>query len=176
MPSSILSASTPTPSRSDASSRNIRRTSAQACRSARPDCCTDRLPEVTPSLGLAAVEARTIRMRERSTSSSSAAICASAVTMPCPISTFPGETVTHPSAENFSHDDSFGFAARLTGSFTGGGEGACCFIPPPSRSPRAAPPAPCGYANRSGIDCGRALPSRPCWKVTGFVSTAPPRS
>ena len=78
---------------------------------------------MTPSLGLTAVEARTICTRERSTSSSSAAICASAVTMPCPISTLPGETVTCPCAENFSQDDSFGLAARLTGNLDGGGEG-----------------------------------------------------
>ena len=37
------------------------RASAQAWRSARPECCTDRLPEVTPSLGLAAVVAGTMR-------------------------------------------------------------------------------------------------------------------
>ena len=63
----------------------------------------ERLPDVTPSLGLAAVDARIICTRDRSTSSSSAAICASAVTMPWPISTLPGETVTCPSLENFSH-------------------------------------------------------------------------
>jgi hypothetical protein len=34
----------------------------------------------------------------------------------------PGETVTCPLPDNFSHDDNFGFAARLTGS--AGGEGA----------------------------------------------------
>ena len=84
----------------------------------------ERLPEVTPSLGLAAVDARTICTRDRSISSSSAAICASAVTMPCPISTFPGETVTCPVPENFSHDDNFGFAARLTGNLGGEGAGA----------------------------------------------------
>ena len=42
----------------------------------------DRLPEVTPSLGLPAVEARIISIRPMSTSISSAAICASAVRMP----------------------------------------------------------------------------------------------
>jgi hypothetical protein len=83
----------------------------------------ERLPEVTPSLGLAAVDARIICTRDRSISSSSAAICASAVTMPCPISTLPGETLTCPLLEIFSHDDSFGFAARLTGSAGGEGEG-----------------------------------------------------
>ena len=76
----------------------------------------ERLPEVTPSLGLVAVDARTICTRDKSISSSSAAIWANAVTIPWPISTLPGETVTCPVLENFSHDDSFGFAARLTGN------------------------------------------------------------
>src|SRR3954447_16845488 len=112
----------------------------------------ERLPEVTPSLGLAAVDTRIICTRDRSISSSSAAICASAVTMPCPISTLPGETVTCPVLENFSQDDSSGFAARLTGNDGGGGEGFCWLISPPFRWPRAAPPAPCGYASRNGRD------------------------
>src|SRR4029450_5311821 len=119
----------------------------------------ERLPEVTPSLGLLAVDARIICTRERSISSSSAAICASAVTMPCPISTLPGETVTCPALENFSHDDNFGLAARLTGNLGGEGAGACWFIVPPFLPRRAAPPAPCDYANRSGKGCGQALPS-----------------
>src|SRR6266550_684872 len=120
---------------------------------ARPDCCTERLPDLTPSLGLAAVDARTIRTRPISTSSSSAAIWASAVTMPCPISTFPGETVTWPSAENRTHDDSTGFAARLIDN-CGAGEGGGVVIGLSSRLRRAAPPAPCGYANHNGKDCG----------------------
>ena len=123
VPSLISSASIPTPSRSDAAARKICRISAQACRTARPDCCTERLPEVTPSLGLPAVDARTICTRPISTSSSSAAIWASAVTMPCPISTLPGETITCPSGENRTHDDSTGFAARLTGNLARGGGG-----------------------------------------------------
>ncbi len=65
----------------------------------------------------AKVEARTILTRASSTSSSSAAICASAVTIPWPISTLPGETITCPSAAKLIHDDSFGFAARLMLTF-----------------------------------------------------------
>src|SRR5215475_13743517 len=107
----------------------------------------ERLPEVTPSLGLAAVDARSICTRARSISSSSAAICASAVTMPCPITTLPGETVTCPVLENFSHDDNFGLAARLTGNLGGDGAGAGWFIPPPFLPLRATPPAPCDDAN-----------------------------
>ena len=48
--------------------------------------------------------------------------------MPCPISTFPGETVTCPSGEKRIHDDSIGFAARLTGNLGAEGEGACSVI------------------------------------------------
>src|SRR6195256_4370937 len=142
---------------------------------ARPDCCTERLPEVTPSLGLAAVDARTIWTRPISTSSSSAAIWASAVTMPCPISTFPGETLTWPSGENRTHDDSTGFAARLTGNFGAEGEGAGVVIGLPSRPRRAAPPAPCGYATHNGKDCGRAPPSRPGRRDWDFASKVPRR-
>ena len=112
---------------------------------------------------------------DRSTSSSSAAICASAVTMPWPISTLPGETVTWPVAENFTQDDNFGLAARLTGSLGGDGAGACWFITSPSLPPRAAPPAPCDCAIRSGTGCGRAPPSPRASSATDFASAAPPR-
>src|SRR5215213_1474752 len=121
----------------------------------------ERLPDVTPSLGLAAVDARIICTRDSSISSSSAAICASAVTMPCPISTWPGEIVTCPVLENFSHDDSFGFAARLGGSAGGEGAGTGWLILPPFLPPRAARRAPCDYVNRSGRGCGRGLPLPP---------------
>src|SRR5215218_5498560 len=129
----------------------------------------ERLPEVTPSLGLTAVEARTIWMRERSTSSSSAAIWANAVTIPCPISTLPGESVTCPCGENLSQHDSFGFAARLTGNLAEGGAG--WFIRPPSRLLRAAPPAPCGCASRSDKGCHQALLLPRGWWGRDFAST-----
>src|SRR5258708_19612222 len=120
-----------------------------------PDCCTERLPDVTPSLGLAAVDARTICTRPISTSSSSAAIWASAVTMPCPISTFPGEIITCPSDENRTHDDSLGFAARLTGNF-GAEEGAGLVIGLASRRPPPAPPPPSCYPPHNAKDSGPA--------------------
>src|SRR5512147_502892 len=135
----------------------------------------ERLPDVTPSLGLLAVDARIICTRDKSISSSSAAICASAVTTPCPISTLPGETVTCPLLEIFSHEDSFGFAARLTGNLGGVGAGAGWFILAPFLPPRAALPAPCDYANRSGTGYGRAPPSPPGLSATDFASTAPLR-
>ena len=89
---------------------------AEAQRSAEPDCSTDRLPEVTPSLGLAAVVAGTMRMRARSTSSSSATIWATAVRMPWPISTLPDETSTMPLGRNRSHCDRRRLVCRLPGN------------------------------------------------------------
>src|SRR5687767_10513567 len=66
-------------------------------RSALPPSWIERLPEVTPSSGLCAVLAGTMRIFSRATSSSSAAICASAVRMPCPSSTLPLAIDTVPS-------------------------------------------------------------------------------
>ena len=66
------------------------RASAPTWRTAEPHSSTERLPEVTPSFGLAAVVTGRRRTLE-STSSSSAAICAKAVRMPWPISILPGE-------------------------------------------------------------------------------------
>src|ERR1700739_2264288 len=114
----------------------------------------ERLPEVTPSFGLKDVEARTIRTREILTSSSSAAICASAVTMPWPISTFPGETDTWPCREKATQEESFGFALRLGAN--AGGVGGWVLMARAFRLPRATPPAPCDYVSRSGTNCDRA--------------------
>ena len=60
-------------------------------------------------------------MRSRPMSSSSAAICASAVRMPWPISTLPGLSSTKPSGSKRSQRDSRGLAFRLTGSCAAGG-------------------------------------------------------
>ena len=60
----------------------------------------DRLPAVMPSSGLRSVAAEVIRTRPTSTSSSSAAICASAVRTPWPSSTLPDRTSTVPSARS----------------------------------------------------------------------------
>src|ERR1041384_4746076 len=72
------------------------RSSAHAARNALPPSWIDRLPEVTPSSGLYAVLAGSIFIFDNSTPSSSAAICANAVVMPCPSSTLPGAIVTVP--------------------------------------------------------------------------------
>ena len=74
------------------------RTSAPAMRSAVPLFSTDWLPAVCPSFGVRPVSPEIILTRASGRSSSSAAICASAVRMPCPSSTLPVNTVTLPSA------------------------------------------------------------------------------
>ncbi len=56
-------------------------------------------------------------MRSSPTSSSSAASCASAVRMPCPISTLPGQISTTPSGRRRIQRESIGFVRRLPGSF-----------------------------------------------------------
>lgn len=126
--------------------------------------------QVTPSFGLVAVEARIISILPISMSSSSAAICASAVTMPWPISTLPGEIATRPSPLNLTQDDSLGLAARLTGSI-GAGE----VMAQPSPKLRGAPRAPCGYAIRSGTGCDRVLLSPRPPSATDCASAGPPR-
>src|ERR1700759_3196470 len=81
-----------------------------------PLSVTERLPEVTPSLGLASVEAAFTSTRDSETSSSSAAICANAVKMPWPISTLPGRIVTRPALLNSSHCESRRLPFKLPGS------------------------------------------------------------
>ena len=97
-PSATLSESALNSSRAEASSIRIARTSAAAMRSAVPEFSTDWLPAVIPSFGVRPVSPDTMLMRASGRSSSSAAICASAVTMPCPSSTLPVKTVAVPSA------------------------------------------------------------------------------
>src|SRR5688572_648805 len=96
------------------------RSSAHATRSALPPSWIDRLPEVTPSSGLWAVLAGSRRILFRSTSSSSAAICASAVRMPCPSSTLPLAMDTVPSGSKCTRcdrrrasDSAAGFSASI---------------------------------------------------------------
>jgi hypothetical protein len=67
------------------------RTSAPAMRIAVPLCSIDWLPAVCPSLGVRPVSPEIIVTRASGTSSSSAAIWASAVTMPCPELDLAGE-------------------------------------------------------------------------------------
>src|SRR5688572_24344104 len=96
------------------------RSSAHATRSALPPSWIDRLPEVTPSSGLWAVLAGSRRILFRSTSSSSAAICASAVRIPCPSSTLPLAMDTVPSGSKCTRcdrrrasDSAAGFSASI---------------------------------------------------------------
>ena len=89
---------------------------AATSRSALPESCTDRLPDVTPSLGLNAVLAGTMQIRDRSICSPSATICAKAVLMPWPKSTLPLRTKTVPSDWIDNQLASNGLAFRLVGS------------------------------------------------------------
>ena len=84
-------------------------------RSAVPLSWMDRLPEVTPSLGVRAVSPETSCRRSGSTSSSSDTICVSAVRMPCPSSTLPVKKVTVPSALMRSHASRRRLVLRLPG-------------------------------------------------------------
>ena len=65
---------------------------------------------------LMAVLAGTMRTRARSTSSSSATIWATAVSIPWPISTLPENTSTIPSARRRNHCDRRRLVCRLPGS------------------------------------------------------------
>src|SRR5215472_14127960 len=126
-PSSTVRAAALVSSLAAAAASRAARACAQACRSAEPECWMDRLPEVTPSSGLLPVLTGATVTRASATSSSSAAIWASAVHTPWPYSTLPEYTVTLPSAGNESQDARRGLAARLTGSSgpAGAGGGAC---------------------------------------------------
>ena len=104
-----------TPRRRAASATNRARASAHAWRSAAPEWATDMLPAVIPSSGPSVVSAAIIRTSATSTSSSSAAIWASAVRMPWPSSTLPTRTVTVPSVATRSQRDSRGLAASPAG-------------------------------------------------------------
>src|SRR4030088_2472717 len=115
-PSVTLSVSAETPSFLAARPMSRARTSAPAMRSAVPLCSIDWLPAVCPSLGVRPVSPEIIVTRPSGTSSSSAAIWASAVTMPCPSSTLPVNTVALPSASMRIQASSMRFVCRLPGS------------------------------------------------------------
>src|SRR5215470_13344892 len=98
MPSLVLRLSGAIENRLPATSSRIERTSAAARRNAVPLFSIDWLPAVWPSSGVWPVSPEIIVMRSSGRSSSSAAICANAVTMPWPSSTLPVNTVAVPSA------------------------------------------------------------------------------
>src|SRR5262245_25593586 len=98
VPSATASVSAATPRCLAASSSRIARASAPAMRSAVPLFSTDWLPAVCPSLGVRPVSPEIMAIRSSGRSSSSAAICLSAVRMPWPSSTLPVNTVAVPSA------------------------------------------------------------------------------
>ncbi len=74
------------------------------------------LPAVGPSSGPTPVCAGSIRIASGATSSSSAAICTSAVRMPWPSSTLPIRRATVPSAATCSHEERRGLATRSFGA------------------------------------------------------------
>src|SRR4051812_18010514 len=119
MPSPTERTSAPTPNFLAARSSRIERTSAPAMRSAVPLWSIDWLPAVWPSLGVRPVSAETISTRASGTSSSSAAICASAVRTPCPSSALPVKMVTLPSAAIRIQASSLRLLLRLPGSLAG---------------------------------------------------------
>src|SRR5881397_213926 len=119
VPSATFSAPSEVPSLAAAADSRISRASAQANRNAVPLCSTDRLPAVCPSSGVSAVSPWTMAMRFRSRSSSSAAICDSAVPMPWPSSILPLKMVTLPFGSMRSHASSRRLLLRLPGRRAG---------------------------------------------------------
>ena len=119
-PSVTLSVSAATPSFAAARSRSMR-----AHLGARQAQCGAALLDRLAAGGLPLVRAcapvspEIIVTRASGTSSSSAAIWASAVTMPCPSSTLPVNTVTLPSALMRSQASSMRLVCRLPGSRAG---------------------------------------------------------
>ena len=180
VPSFTSSTPASTPRRAAAAPSSSARASAQANCNAVPLSWIDRLPDVTPSFGVRDVSPETTRSRPRSTSSSSATICVSAVRMPWPSSTLPVNMVTVPSASIRNQLSSCRLPFRLPGSTAAAG--ACATAgtkgdklnrtvsEPPLRkarrwrpllmrapSPRAGSPARCAYGCRSGTGCRPSL-------------------
>src|SRR5215831_7188219 len=138
-PLATVSAAASAPRRFAASSSRMARTCAPASRSAVPLFSIDWLPAVTPSFGVRPVSPEIICTRSSGRSSSSAAIWASAVTMPCPSSTLPVQTVALPFGSMRIQASSLGLPARLPGSL-----GGCCASMTRGSSENAStrPPAP----------------------------------
>ena len=97
-PFSTTSRSCGTPSLSAASRIRTCRASAAAVRSAGPNIRVVSEPNVPMSQGQRSVSPITISIASRLTPRSSAAIWASEVMTPCPISILPEKTVTRPSS------------------------------------------------------------------------------
>jgi hypothetical protein len=114
-PSAISSSAGSQPSRSAAAARARTRTSAQTWRSAEPEVSIDMEPTVRPSSGISPVIGSGRRRRANGTSSSSAAIWASAVITPWPFSVLPKATRTAPSGSKRIQRSRRGLAARAGG-------------------------------------------------------------
>jgi hypothetical protein len=138
-------------------------------------------------VGRAAVLAGCMRMRCGASPSSSAAICARAVTMPWPISTLPVRTSATPSRSR-THDDRRGLSCSAAGQPGPGGRGevagcatglaAVLIAAPPRRRPagrrRDRWRAGCARGCRNGTGCGPAPGRcRPAWAAA--AASAGPR-
>src|SRR5688500_9714603 len=137
-PSATLSESALISSFAEASSTRIARPSAAARRSAVPEFSIDCEPAVMPSFGVRPVSPEIMLIRVSGRSSSSAAIWASAVTIPCPSSTLPVNTVAVPSALMRIQASSIRLPPRLPGS----GRGCCWAVAGSSVKARTIPPRP----------------------------------
>src|SRR4051794_11560577 len=104
-----------TSSAAAAASRKGSRTSAQTSRIVVPPTSSDWLPAVYHSSGEARVSPTVMAMRSGATPSSSAAICAIAVTMPWPSSTLPLKMRTVRSPSKRTQRSSDGVFLRLRG-------------------------------------------------------------
>ncbi len=105
-PSVTDNRSTGTSRRVDAIFSSSTRAAAVACRRCGPAAWRVLLPAVRPWSTVFAVSPICMCTRANGTSSSSAAICASAVSMPVPRSTLPVETITVPSSRTATHESS----------------------------------------------------------------------
>src|SRR5215469_6443594 len=105
-PSFTVNWSAVAPRRAAASLSSSWRAAAAACLNCGPALSMDRLPTVAPCSTDFVVSPEAILMRLTDTSSSSATICASAVTVPVPISTLLVKTVIVPSAPTANQESS----------------------------------------------------------------------
>src|SRR6516225_118416 len=124
-------------------------------RNAVPLLSTETLPEVWPSLGVRAVSPEIISTRDSGRSSSSAAICASAVRMPCPSSTLPVKTVALPSALMRIQASSRRLPCKLPGS-------------------RSWPRADLGSSEKATTSAPRAVVNSRRLKTGAFTALCPP--
>ena len=139
MPAATVRSPTGAPSLIDARASSAARAVAQARRSSPPPCAMVRLAPVIHWSGVVAVSPITISMRSKATSSSSAAICASAVLVPVPRSTLPTNMVTFPSGPSTTNESTTSLATDLAGRSAAP---AACASVASTLKPTTSAPAP----------------------------------